>query len=167
METRFTILLIEVGIAFVVEIGIMIAILVAIKKSSARMQALADEVQQRALPTLDAAQSLVVTAKPKLEEIINNAAASSATVKSQLERLDATVNDVIDRTRLHVIRADELVTRTMDRVEETTDLVHHTVISPVRQIAGVVQGLTAGLNTLLGGRRNRDRSSVPQDEMFI
>jgi hypothetical protein len=80
--------------------------------------------------------------------------------------VDATVNDILDRTRLHVIRADELVTRTMDRVEETTDMVHHTVISPVRQVAGIVQGLTAGLATLLG-RRTRDRAGVPQDEMFI
>lgn len=166
MEMRFTVLLVELGVALLVQIAILIAILATVKKSSARMQSLADEVQRRALPTLDAAQSLVVTAKPKLEELINNAAASSQTIKSQLERLDVTVNDIVDRTRLHVIRADELVTRTMDRVEETTDIVHHTVISPVRQIAGVVQGLSAGLGTLLG-RRNRDRAGVPQDEMFI
>lgn len=166
METRFTILLVEIGIALVVEIGILIAILATVKKSAARMQALADEVQRRALPTMEAAQSLIETAKPKIEELINNAAATSATVKSQLERLDVTVNDIIDRTRLHVIRADELVTRTMDRVEETTDMVHHTVISPIRQVSGVVQGLTTALATFLG-RRSRDRAGVPQDEMFI
>lgn len=166
METRFTVLLIEIGVALALQIGILLAILLTVKKSSARMQALADEVQRRALPTLDAAQSLVATSKPKIEEILTNAAASSATLKSQLERVDATVNDILDRTRLHVIRADELVTRTMDRVEETTDMVHHTVISPVRQVAGIVQGLTAGLATLLG-RRTRDRAGVPQDEMFI
>lgn len=54
----------------------------------------------------------------------------------------------------------------MDRVEETTDIVHHTVISPVRQIAAVVQGFTAGLGTLMG-RRARNHSGQPQDEMFI
>ena len=166
METRFTVLLLEIGVALALQIGILLAILAAVKKSSARMQALADEVQRRALPTLDAAQSLLQTAKPKIEELVANAASSSAPIRSQLERLDATVNDVVDRTRLHVIRADELVTRTMDRVEETTDLVHHTVISPVRQIAGIVQGLTVGLGALLG-RRSRDHAGQPQDEMFI
>ena len=166
METRVTILLVEIGVALLVQIAILIAILVAVKKSSTRLQALADEVQRRALPTLDAAQSLVESSKPRIEEILSNAAASSATLKTQLDRVDATVSDILDRTRLHVIRADELVTRTMDRVEETTDIVHHTVISPVRQVAGLVQGLTAGLATLLG-RRTRDRAGVPQDEMFI
>ena len=41
--------------------------------------------------------------------------------------------DAMDRTRLQVIRADELLHRTLDRVENTTDLVHKTVVSPVRQ----------------------------------
>ncbi len=167
MESRFTVLLVEIGVALLLQIGIMIAILLAVRKSSARMQALAEEVQRRALPTLDAAQSLLTTTKPKIEELVANAAATSATIKSQVERLDATVSDVIDRTRLHVIRADELVTRTMDRVEETTDLVHHSVVSPVRQLAGLVQGLTAGLGSLLGRRHTRNHAGQPQDEMFI
>lgn len=166
METRFTVLLIEIGVALALQIGILLAILLTVQKSAARMQALAEEVQRRALPTLDAAQSLLITTKPKIEELIANAAATTATIKGQVERLDATVGDVIDRTRLHVIRADELVTRTMDRVEETTELVHHTVVSPVRQVAGLVQGLTAGLGTLLG-RRTRNHAGQPQDEMFI
>ncbi|MGZ4811501.1 MAG: hypothetical protein ACXVZR_00920 [Terriglobales bacterium] len=166
METRFTVLLVEIGVALALQLGILLAILATVKKSSARMQSLAEEVQRRALPTLEAAQSLIQTTKPKIEELVANAAASSATIRAQVERLDATVSDVIDRTRLHVIRADEIVTRTMDRVEETTDIVHHTVISPVRQIAAVVQGFTAGLGTLMG-RRARNHSGQPQDEMFI
>jgi chromatin segregation and condensation protein Rec8/ScpA/Scc1 (kleisin family) len=166
METRFTVLLIEIGVALALQIGILFAILLAVKKSSARMMALAEEVQRRALPTLDAAQSLLTTTRPKIEALIGDAAAASTSIKNQVERLDATVSDVIDRTRLHVIRADELVTRTLDRVEETTDLVHHSVISPVRQVAGIVQGLTAGLGTLLG-RRARSHAGQPHDEMFI
>jgi ketosteroid isomerase-like protein len=167
METRITVLLVEVGFALLLQTGILAAILVTVRKSSARMQSLADDVQRRALPTLEMAQSLLETSKPKIEELLANAASASATLKSQLERVDATVNDVIDRTRLHVVRADELVTRTMDRVEQTTDMVHHTVISPVRQISGIVQGLTAGLESLLG-RRSRNRAAgQPNDEMFI
>jgi len=167
METRFTVLLIEIGVALLLQIGILLAILGAVKKSSARMQSLAEEVQRRALPTLDAAQSLLQTTKPKIEELVANAAAASNTIKAQVDRLDVTVSDAIDRVRLHVIRADELVTRTIDRVEETSDIVHHTVISPVRQISAVVQGLTAGLGSLMGGRRPRNHSGQPQDEMFI
>jgi hypothetical protein len=88
-------------------------------------------------------------------------------------RVDATVNDTVDRARLQIIRADELVSRTLDRVEQTSDMVHKTVISPVRQLSGLMQGITVGLEFLFGGkgRRNGDRREerrpVPQDEMFI
>jgi len=80
----------------------------------------------------------------------------------------------VDRARLQIIRTDELLSRTLDRVEETSDMVHNTVVSPVRQFAGLIQGVTAGIEFLLGGRRGRRnggsreaRRPVPQDEMFI
>ena len=61
---------------------------------------------------------------------------------------------------------------TLDRVEETSDIVHNTVVSPVRQFAGLIQGVTAGIEFLLGNRGRRNgggeaRRPVPQDEMFI
>jgi hypothetical protein len=46
-------------------------------------------------------------------------------------------------------------------------MVHKTVVSPVRQLSGLVQGITSGLDFLFGGRRKRTGVSVPQDEMFI
>ena len=76
--------------------------------------------------------------------------------------------DGLERTRLQVIRADELVNRTLDKVESATDIVHRTVVSPARQISGIFHGVTAGLEFLVGGkRRQRNGMSVPQDEMFI
>jgi hypothetical protein len=77
------------------------------------------------------------------------------------------VNDVIDRARLQVIRADELLNRTMDRVEETTDMVHRTVVSPVRQLSGLMKGVSTGLEFFLSNKRRRRGAGVPQDEMFI
>jgi methyl-accepting chemotaxis protein len=107
-------------------------------------------------------------ARPKLENLITNLSDSSTILHTQLERLDATVSDVVDRARLQVIRADELVGRTLDRVEQTTDLVHKTVVSPVRQVSGLVQGVMAGMEFFFSGRnRQRGRAPVAQDEMFI
>jgi hypothetical protein len=105
--------------------------------------------------------------RPHLQTLVTNVSESSILVRAQIERLDATVNDAIDRTRLQVIRADELLNRTLDRVESTTDMVHKTVVSPVRQLSGLVQGITSGLEFLIGGRRKRNGVPVPQDEMFI
>jgi hypothetical protein len=154
--------------AVVIQAGILVALFVAVKKSTSRMEALATEVKTKVMPTVDTAQSMLVEWRPKIDTITSNVTETSTVVRGQVERLDATVTDIVDRTRLQVIRADELLNRTMDRIEETSDAVHRTVISPVRQLSGVIQGLTAGLEFLLsGGKRRRNDVSVPQDEMFI
>ena len=154
--------------AVVIQAGILVGLFVAVRKSASRMEALATEVKAKVLPTVDTAQSILVDMRPKIDTIASNVSETSSVVRSQIERLDATVTDIVDRTRLQVIRADELLNRTMDRIEETSEAVHRTVISPVRQLSGLVQGLTAGLEFLLGGKRRRGHDvSVPQDEMFI
>ena len=154
--------------AVVIQAGILVALFVAVKKSTSRMEALATEVKTKVMPTVDTAQSMLVEWRPKIDTIASNISDTTTVVRGQVERMDATVTDIVDRTRLQVIRADELLNRTMDRIEETSDAVHRTVISPVRQLSGIIQGLTAGLEFLLGGqRRRRHDVSVPQDEMFI
>lgn len=153
--------------AVVIQAGILVALYVAVRKTTSRMETLATEVTAKVMPTVDTAQSMLVEVRPKIDTITSNVTETSTVVRAQIERLDATVTDIVDRTRLQVIRADELLNRTMDRIEETSDVVHRTVISPVRQLSGLVQGLTAGLEFLIGGKRRRHDVSVPQDEMFI
>src|SRR5438270_8529290 len=154
--------------AIVIQAGILVALFVSVRKTWARMEASVTDLHRRTAPILDSTQSIVVDSRPKIEAITDNLLAASASIKSQVERLDATVSDAVDRTRLQIIRADDLVTRTMDRVEETTDVVHRSVISPVRQMAGLVSGLTTGIGAFFGRRPSDNRDEAPQDEeMFI
>jgi methyl-accepting chemotaxis protein len=161
------------GAAVALQAGVLVAMYITMRKSSARMEALAIEVKTKALPTLETAQAMLAELRPQLTVIADNLTETTHSVRSQVERMDATVNDVVDRARLQIIRADELLSRTLDRVEETSDVVHNTVISPVRQFAGLIQGVTAGIEFLMGnrGRKNGSgreaRRPVPQDEMFI
>jgi hypothetical protein len=153
--------------AVVIQAGILVAMYLAVRQSAERMEALATEVRTKILPAAEIAHSMLLEFRPHLQTLVTNITESSILVRAQIERLDATVNDAIDRTRLQVIRADELLNRTLDRVESTTDMVHKTVVSPVRQLSGLVQGITSGLEFLIGGRRKRNGVPVPQDEMFI
>jgi hypothetical protein len=153
--------------AVVIQAGILVAMYLAVRQSAERVEALATEVRTKILPAAEIAHSMLLEFRPHLQTLVTNVSESSILVRAQIERLDATVNDAIDRTRLQVIRADELLNRTLDRVESTTDMVHKTVVSPVRQLSGLVQGIASGLEFLIGGRRKRNGVPVPQDEMFI
>lgn len=158
------------AVAIVIQMGLLMAMYISMKKTSDRVNAVADAVEKKGLPLVENINGFLATNTPKINVILDNAMAASTTAKQQVDRLDVTVSDIVDRTRLQVIRVDELVTRTMDRVEETTDLVHHTVISPVKALAGVLSGVTATANLLFGSKRRRKpapRNGGPEDEMFI
>jgi hypothetical protein len=155
--------------AVVIQAGILVALYLAVRGTTAKMEALATEVTSKTLPTVQTVQNMLVELRPKIEVLTTNAAESSNLVRNQLARIDATLTDALDRTRLQVIRADELLNRTMDRVEETSEVVHKTVISPLRQVNGLMAALSTGFEVFLGQKRRQPKNGagVPQDEMFI
>jgi hypothetical protein len=155
--------------AVVVQAGILVGLYLAFRKSSAKMEALATEVSSKALPTLESVQSLLVELRPRIETLTTNLSESSTVVRNQLERIDATLTDALDRGRLQVIRADELLSRTLDKVEETSESVHKTVMSPLRHVNGLVNAISTGVDVFLGQKRRHPKNGagVPQDEMFI
>jgi len=168
-DTLLKVFIAVTTIAVAVQAGILVALYVAVRKSTERMEALATEVKSKVLPTVETAQSIMEELRPKIEVMSTNFAESSDMLRNQLGRLDATVTDALDRARLQVIRADELLNRTMDRVEETSEVVHKTVISPLRQVNGLMAAISTGVDVFLGQKRRHPRNGggVPQDEMFI
>ncbi|HKC01295.1 MAG TPA: hypothetical protein VKD23_21100 [Terriglobales bacterium] len=168
-DTLLRIFIAVTTFAVVVQAGILVGLYLAVRNSTARMEVLATEVKSKALPAMETVQSMLVELRPRIDVISSNLAESSDLMRNQLGRLDATVTDALDRARLQVIRADELLNRTMDKVEETSEVVHKTVISPLRQVSGLMAAISTGVDVFLGQKRRHPRNGagVPQDEMFI
>ncbi len=166
--------------AVVLQMLILLAMYLAMRKLAGRMEVLADKVedttatlQARVLPILDNTKAMqqeikgfLDSARPKVQGLLEDAAHISTTARGSVERIDAAVNDAIDRVRLQVIRGDEMLTRTMDRIEETSEKVQHTVMSPVRQVSGIVHAISTGFGFYFNQQKRR-RDGGPSDEMFI
>ncbi len=168
-DTYLTVFIAVTAGAVVIQAGILVALYLSVRKSTAKMDALSKELKEKAIPTIETVQSFITEVRPKIDTITTNVSESSTLIKNQLERLDATLTDVLDRTRLQVIRADELLNRTMDKVEETSEMVHKTVVSPLRQVSGVMNAIYTGVDVFLGNKRRGGKNGmgVPRDEMFI
>ena len=168
-DTLLRIFIAVTTFAVVLQALILVFLYLAVRKSTAKMEALATEVKSKALPTIETVQSMLVEMRPKIDVMTTNFSESSTLVRNQLGRIDATLTDALDRTRLQVIRADELLNRTMDKVEETSEIVHKTVISPLRQVNGLMAAISTGVEVFLGQKRRHPKNGagVPQDEMFI
>jgi hypothetical protein len=168
------------GIAVLLQAGLLLGMYLTMRKTGSLLEELATEVKTKALPaiestksTMESAHALMTEFQPRVKVIIDNVEESTSNIRAQVERANAVVNDAVDRARLQIIRSDEMLTRTLDKVENTSEIVARTVVSPVKQVSGIIQGVTAGVEFFLGnrvrknGRSPEPRGPVPQDELFI
>lgn len=167
MNNLLIVFIVVTAFAVLLQAGILAGMYFALRKTSAKVESLADEVKNKVLPTAELAHSMMSDLRPKIETVVDNVSVSTTVLRGQMERIDATLTDIVDRTRLQVIRADEFVNSTMDKLEETREAVQHTVVSPIRHLTGLMHGVGAGLEMLFSRRRGRNSGAVAQDEMFI
>ena len=167
MNTLLIISIAVTSLALIVQLVILMGMFTALKKTTAKVELLSEDIRTKVLPTAQLAQEMIAELRPKLLTVADNVSVSTTVLRTQVERLDATLTDIVDRTRLQVIRADEFVNSTMDKLEETREAVQRTVVSPVKHLTGIMHGLSVGFEAFLGSRRERSGANVPQDEMFI
>jgi hypothetical protein len=153
--------------AVLLQAGMLVGMYYSMRKTSAKVESLAEEVKNKVLPTAELAHSMMSELRPKIATVVDNVSVSTTMLRTQMERVDATLTDIVDRTRLQVIRADEFVGTTMDKLEETREVLQKTVVSPVKQLSGLMHGVGAGFEAFFVRRRERNAVSAPQDEMFI
>jgi len=180
MDTLLTAFIAVTAAAVVVQMLILFGMFIAMRKMAGRIEALAEKVedttsvvQVRVMPLLENAKAMqeqvkgfIETERPKIEALVENVTEISSDARATVERLQVTVNDALDRARLQVIRGDEMLTRTMNRLEETSERVQQTVMSPVRQVSGLMQAISTGVGTYFNQQKRR-RNGGPSDEMFI
>jgi len=172
MDDKLTLFIGITAAAVILQMVILLVIGIVVLKLSARLKLVTGEVESRVFPLLEEAKvmqhdvkAFIETASPKIDLILDNAAHVTTTARTDIERVEATLNDIVDRVRLQVIRADEMVTRTMDRVEETSERVQHSVMAPVRRVSGIMQAISIGVGTYFSNQKRRNGG--PSDEMFI
>jgi hypothetical protein len=114
-NTLLTIFIAVTAAAVLLQAGILAGMYVALRKTSAKVESLAEEVKTKVIPTAELAHSLLTELRPKIETLVVNVSVSTTVLRTQLEHIGATLTDIVDRTRLQVIRADEFVTGTWTR----------------------------------------------------
>ena len=83
--------------AVVIQAGILVAMYLAVRQSAARMETLASDVKTKVLPMAEDVHSMLTEFRPHLQALVKSVSESSSMVRNQIERLDATVSDAVDR----------------------------------------------------------------------
>src|SRR5437899_13033475 len=104
MENLLTIFIVVTSLAVVIQAAILAGMFFAMRKTSAKVESLAEEVKTKVLPTAELAHSMLAELRPKIENVVDNVSVSTTVLRTQVERIHATMTDIVDRTRLQVIR---------------------------------------------------------------
>jgi uncharacterized protein YoxC len=146
----------------IIAVSLMIAAVAAVvtgvfaSKLLARVDGIANIVEQRTGPILDRTNELLQDLGPKIHTVSTNVEQISYTVRAKVDELGATVtklnetvNDINGRTRVQVSRVDGIVSDALFATAEISETVQNGIRGPVKQVAGVVAGLKAGIETLI------------------
>ena len=168
-STALTVFIAVTSVAVVLQMAILLGLYLTVRRSSAQMESIALDFQRRVIPIIENTRDVLADATPKLKEITSNLTEVSDTLRKQAATLGDAAVEMAVRARNKVAQADEMISHTLERVERTTGAMQNSVLSPVRRVNGILQGISVGIGAFLNQKRERnDRERRTNDEgMFI
>jgi hypothetical protein len=156
-------------IAIVIQMAILAAMFVMMRGSLQQFTRIASQLQARMDPILLRTNRILEDCEERIGSVMGDAAEISRVARSQIQNVDRVFTDAVERLRIQVIRADHILTGTLEVIEEAGSKVRTTLWEPVRQVSAVIKGIKAGLDFIRGhDRKHPEPDSVRQDEeLFI
>ena len=139
-----------VAVALTVQAIALIVRAVGAAKARKRGLEIAEEIKAKVLPLIENAHGVVRDAGPKIKVITENLVETSHVVRSKAHEFDVTMSDANHRARTQMATIDGIITKTLAATGEIMGSIEHAVRVPVREISGLVNGLKAGLDVLVG-----------------
>ncbi|HJY05761.1 MAG TPA: hypothetical protein VJ323_05560 [Bryobacteraceae bacterium] len=158
-----TVFVVLAAIAMIVQAFTLFGVFFAVKRLEQKVNGFLPE----AAKLVEVAKQTVSEAKQHISEIGTRTTAMLDISKDQLVKIEGLVNDATTRARVQIERAEMVLDDAMSRTQQTVHAVQRGVLSPIREVHGVLSGLRAGIAAL--GRANRPTvdHATSDEEMFI
>jgi hypothetical protein len=150
------------AVALVVQVSILAALFFEVKRTMAKVNKVADDMNTRVSPMVTRMQLLLDDTQPKITSMVNDASHVVYLARGQAQKVDRLVTDASDRLRGQLVHADRILTGALEAVEDVGIQMRRSVLGPVKQASALLTGLKVGLDML----RNRRAAAgtVPPDE---
>ena len=169
MQSWIPFFVIVAALAIVLQTLILGALFLQMRRLAGRLESIANDLHSRVNPILGRIQVLVEDAQPVISGMIADAAEITSMARGQVQRADRVLTESLDRLRLQLIHADQILTGTLETIEETGMKLRRTVWGPVQSVAAVVRGIQTGLEFYRGRRRSPEAQATEQQDegLFI
>jgi uncharacterized protein YoxC len=158
------------AIALVVQVVILTALFFQLRRTTENVNRLMGDLHSRVGPILTRVQILLDDTQPKISSMVNDASHIVYLARGQAQKIDRVFTDAADRLRGQLVRADRILTGTLEAVEDAGAKIKHSFWRPVQKASALVQGIKVGLD-ILRSRRRRRQGDEPreqqEEELFI
>lgn len=121
----------------------------------------------KAAATLDKAQSTLAQALNQIEDLSARARGVLDSSQQQLDALAEARGEITQRLRAQAERLELVLDDTISRLQDVVGVVHSGVMTPVREVAGVLTGIRTAFQTFIRNRRPSVDRATHDEEMFI
>ncbi len=157
------------AIALVVQVGILTALFVEMRRTNRKVNGFVTELHSRVGPILTRIQILLDDTQPKISNMVADAAHVVYLARGQAQKVDRVVTEAADRLRGQLAHADRILTGALEAVEDAGSNIRHSFWRPMQKASALVHGVKVGLDLLRSRRssRRRDEPKEQEEELFI
>lgn len=150
-------------------------VLAVIVRAGARARQASREFQSRIGPMVENVEAILANTRqlleenrPRIADISAEAVVIGKTAREQAERISELLTDVNARAKTRIAQIDHTVDQTVEQVEQLGEAVKSAVMTPAREVSGIVNGVKAAAAAYAQSRRRHSVEQATQDEeMFI
>jgi hypothetical protein len=156
------------ALSIFIQMCILVAMFVQVRVAATTFTRIGKELQEKINPILQRTNRILENSEDRIASIMGDASELTRLARSQAQKADRVVTDATDRLRAQIIHTDQILTGTLEVIEEAGTTFRRKVWRPVNQVSAVIKGIQAALDVLGTPRRRRHAETPLQDEeLFI
>ncbi len=170
MDSYLIVLIVIMSLSIFLQLVIVAGGFVQVRRISSNLEQMRKSVDEKTAPLVLELREIAGQTREVLQTAqctADNIRGVSEVVKTQVERVNATIDDAGRRARSQIARIDEVVSDAVLRLEATSVIIQQNVLTPVREVSALIRGVSGGLQFLFSGRRNPVNEVHQDEELFI
>src|ERR1700694_1371420 len=148
MQTTMIVFIIVASVALIVQVGILIALFLQMKRTTESINRVVTDLHTRMGPILTRTQILLDETQPKIANLVDDASHIVYLARGQAQKVDRIFTEATDRLRGQLVRADRILTGTLEAVEDAGSQIRKNFWGPVQKASAIIQGIKIGLDVL-------------------
>lgn len=153
------------ALGVMIQAMVLLGMLLAMKAAMGRLEQVSKMAEEHVVPMLASSKKTLEEVTPKLKMAAQNVLEASNALRFQSAHVNDTVDELLKKAESQAERVDEMLTGTLNSISHATAAMQRAVISPVRQMGAMFNGLRAGFDVFR--RRERESHAAADGDHFV